>query len=79
MIFFNFIYFNLGEGYFEVESEHVTCPSEDGEAVVVVVRKGGNAFPAVVTWSVDDGDAVFGKHYSLNEGKLAIVSDRKKT
>ena len=50
-------------------SEQVTSSSEDGEVFVPVVRKMGSSFPAKITWSCVDGDAVFGDHYNLNEGK----------
>ena len=52
----------------ELLSNQVTCSAEDGEVPITVVRKSGSAFPAEVNWSCADGDAEFGKHYSLNEG-----------
>ena len=59
---------NIGEGTIEMLSEQVTSSSEDGEVFVPVVRKMGSSFPAKITWSCVDGDAVFGDHYNLNEG-----------
>ena len=51
-----------------MQSEQATCPSEEGEAAVVVLRKSGSSFPAQVTWVAEDGDAVFKQHYNENAG-----------
>lgn len=53
----------------EMRSHDITCNSEEGEALVAVVRKLGYDFPAEVAWSAEDDDAVFGQHYDAEKGK----------
>ena len=51
-------------------ADEVTCSSEDGEAVVIIKREVGSAFPAEIDWIAEDESAVFRNHYEVNEGKL---------
>ena len=57
-----------GEGLIEMSSDKITGSSEEGEVLLKINRKSGNAFPAEVSWSAQDGDALFGEHYDLNSG-----------
>ena len=50
-------------------ADEVTCSSEDGEAVVIIKREVGSAFPAEIDWIAEDESAVFRNHYEINEGK----------
>ena len=54
----------------------MTCQSEDGEALVAVVRKLGYDFPGEVSWVSEDGDAVFGQHYNEDRGKCMRITPR---
>lgn len=51
-------------------SRDLTCNSEDGDAAVIALRKLGHDFPAEVTWSTRDGDALMGQHYESEGGKI---------
>ena len=57
-----------GEGLIEMASEEITCSAVDGEATVVVTRRNGNSFPVQVEWKAVDNDAVYEKHYTVNQG-----------
>lgn len=50
--------------------EEVACHSSDGDAAVFVIRKSGKGFPAQVSWTCTDGDAIYGQHYTVKEGRL---------
>lgn len=51
-------------------SRDLTCNSEDGDAAVIALRKLGHDFPAEVSWSTRDGDALIGQHYESEGGKI---------
>nr|XP_018671881.1 G-protein coupled receptor 98-like isoform X2 [Ciona intestinalis] len=61
---------DVGEGVVEMRSHDTTCMAEDGEAEVTIVRKMGHDFGAEVAWLVEDEDAVRGKHYEGEGGRL---------
>ena len=49
--------------------EKITCSGKDGDAIVQLIRKQGNGFPAEVSWATADDDAVFDTHYFNKEGR----------
>ena len=55
-----------------MQSEQITCSSEDELACIPVVRKSGCAFATEVNWYAENGDAIYQEHYNLNKG-LSLV------
>ena len=59
----------VGEGVIEMKSNEVNGSSRDGEANVTLLRKIADEFAATVSWSAQNGSALYKTHYTLNQGK----------